>query len=118
MARFRPAAAPLKLPAVTTKRVYATNVDEVVEGLRDGVEIDTTKLTGLHVDLVSCTGRVRPGTGRAGLARAARTHGLAIGELISAEVVTDDGRIVRTETADASGRAIVTGLEFRLVPAA
>jgi hypothetical protein len=94
-----------------------TDVDQLLEALRDGSAVDPSGLRGLHVDPASRTARVRPGTGRPALVRAARKHGLAVGELMSAEVVTGDGRFSRVAGFEAAGVGIVTGLEFRLVSA-
>lgn len=121
----------------------------------DGLVIDLSPMKGIRVDPVACiarvqggvtwgeldqesqafglatTGGVIPGTGVAGLSRGGglgwlmRAFGLACDNILSADVVTADGRLVTasaTENADlfwglrggGGNFGVVTSLEFRL----
>ena len=104
-----------------------SNVDEVVEALRDGEAVlDLSGFDAIHVDAARRSVRLRPGAAEADVAAAAARHGLVVGDLVSVEVVTVDGRIVRaserenaelfaaTRRGDPVG--VVTGLEHRLEP--
>lgn len=123
----------------------------------DGLMIDLSRMRGVAVDPVNRTARVEGGatlgeldsatqlsglattagvvthTGVAGLTlgggvgRLARKYGLACDNLLAADVVTADGRVLRTSTADNSelfwgmrgagaNFGVATSLEFQLHP--
>jgi FAD/FMN-containing dehydrogenase len=72
------------------------------DAVDDSLVLDLSGMRRIAVDPDACTARVQPGVTIAELESAAAVHGLAVANLVAAQVVTWDGSVVSVSAAETS----------------